>query len=77
MGFYDKPEQRMKIERVRLAADVPAAERTNLEILRTDTPAFSTLIESRRNRIDDFYKVPLGHIEVCSVPIPVRPANGP
>jgi len=77
MGFYDKPEQRMKIERVRVAADVPAAERTNLEILRTDTPAFSTLIESRRNRIDDFYKVPLGHIEVCSVPIPVRPANGP
>jgi len=72
MGFYDKPEQRMKIERVRLAADVPAAERTNLEVMRTDTPAFTTLVESRRNRIDDFYKVPLGHIDVCSVPIPVR-----
>jgi peptidylprolyl isomerase len=75
MGFYDKPEQYVKIERVRLAADVPAAERTNLEIMRTDTPAFAALIESRRNRVDDFYKVPLGHIDVCSVPIPVRPAQ--
>lgn len=72
MGFYDKPEQRVKIERVRLAADVPAAERTNLEIMRTDTPTFAALIESRRNRIDEFYKVPLGHIDVCGVPIPVR-----
>lgn len=77
MGFYDKPEQRVKIEHVRLAADVPAAERTNLEIMRTDTPTFTTLIESRRNRIDEFYKVPLGHIDVCSVPIPVRAAHGP
>ncbi len=77
MGFYDKPEQRVKIERVRLAADVPAAERTNLEVMRTDTPTFTALIESRRNRIDDFYKVPLGHIDVCSVPIPVRAAHGP
>jgi len=75
MGFYDKPEQRMKIERVRLAADVPAAERTNLEVMRTDTPTFTALVESRRNRIDDFYKVPLGHIDVCSVPIPVRAAR--
>ncbi|MBN8888075.1 MAG: peptidylprolyl isomerase [Rudaea sp.] len=75
MGFYDKPEQRVKIERVRLAADVPAAERVNLEVMRTDTPAFATLIESRRNRIDEFYKVPLGHVDVCSVPIPVRAAT--
>lgn len=75
MGFYDKPEQRVKIERVRLAADVPASERVNLEVMRTETPAFATLIESRRNRIDEFYKVPLGHVDVCSVPIPVRAAT--
>ena len=75
MGFYDKPGQRVKIERVRLAADVPVAERTNLEIMRTDTPAFAALVESRRNRIDEFYKVPLGHVDVCSVPIPVRAAS--
>ena len=37
MGFYDKAEQHVPITSVRVAADVPAAERENLEILRTDT----------------------------------------
>jgi peptidylprolyl isomerase len=74
LGFYEKPEQRLPIRSVRLAADVPAAERTPLEILRTDTPTFSTLVEARRNRRDDWYKVPAGKIELCNVPLPVRAA---
>jgi len=73
LGFYEKPEQYVPIERVRLAADVPATERIGLEVLRTDTPTFEALVESRRNRQDDWYKVPAGHIELCNVPIPVRP----
>ena len=72
MGFYEKPEQRTTIKAVRLAADVPVAERTPLEVLRTDTPTFSALVESRRNRRDDWYKVPAGRIDLCSVPLPVR-----
>ena len=63
---------RVPIKSIRLAADVPANERSNLEVLRTDTPTFTALIESRRNRRDDWYKVPAGYIDVCSVPIPVR-----
>ena len=73
LGFYDKPEQRVAIKRVRLAADVPESERVHLEVMRTDTQTFSALIESRRNRRDEWYKVPAGHIDVCGVPIPVRP----
>jgi len=57
---------------MRVAAEVPAAERTRLEILRTDTPAFQTLIESRRNRREEWFHVPAGHIDVCNVPIPTR-----
>ncbi|MFC5488680.1 peptidylprolyl isomerase [Dokdonella soli] len=72
LGFYEKPEQRLAIKSVRLAAEVPAAERTPLEILRTDTPTFMALVESRRNRSDDWYKVPAGRIDLCNVPIPVR-----
>jgi len=72
LGFYEKPEQRMSIRSVRLAADVPEAERTPLESLRTDTPTFSALVESRRNRRDDWYKVPAGKIGLCNVPLPVR-----
>jgi len=73
LGFYEKPEQRVLVKRVRLAADVPESERAHLEELRTDTPAFAALIESRRNRRDEWYKVPAGHIDICGVPIPVRP----
>ena len=41
-------------------------------MLRTDTPTFTALIESRRNRPEEFFKVPAGHIDLCNVPIPVR-----
>ena len=73
LGFYEKPEQHAPISSVRLAADVPLAERARLEVIRTDTPTFAALVESRRNRRDDWYKVPAGHVDVCNVPIAVRP----
>lgn len=72
LGFYERAEQRVPIERVRLAADVPENERTKLEVLRTDTDTFTQLIEARRNRRDEWYKVPAGRIDVCNVPLPVR-----
>ena len=74
LGFYEKPEQYVPIESVRVAADLPPDQRVALEVMRTDTPAFEALVESRRNRKDDWYKVPAGHIELCNVPIPVRQA---
>jgi cyclophilin family peptidyl-prolyl cis-trans isomerase len=73
MGFYEKPEERVPIKTVRVASDLPAAERSELEVMRTDTPAFRDVIESRRNRREEWYKVPAGRIEICNVPIPVRP----
>lgn len=71
-GFYDKDQPKPPITSVRLAADVAAAERSPLEILRTDTPTFSALIESRRNRSDAWYIHAAGKIDLCNVPIPVR-----
>jgi peptidylprolyl isomerase len=75
MGFFDAPEQRVPIRQVRIAADLPRSERTVLEVLRTDTPTFEALVESRRNRSEEWFKVPAGHIEVCNVPLPVRGAD--
>jgi peptidylprolyl isomerase len=72
MGFYTKTEKPLPIKSIRIAADVPAAERSNLEVLRTDTPTFTALVESRRNRPEDFFKVPAGKIDLCNVPLPVR-----
>ncbi len=60
---------------MRVAADVPASERVNLEVLRTDTATFDALVESRRNRAEEWFKQPAGRIEVCNVPIPVRTAR--
>jgi peptidylprolyl isomerase len=73
LGYYEKPEERTAIHSLRLAADVPEAERSHLEIMRTDTHTFADLVESRRNRRDEWYKVPAGRIDVCSVPLVVRP----
>ncbi|MBZ0087037.1 MAG: peptidylprolyl isomerase [Thermomonas sp.] len=72
MGFYTDPALRTPILSVKLASDVPAAQRTPLQLLRTDSQAFIDATEARRNRKDDFYTQPPGHIDLCGVPLPVR-----
>jgi peptidylprolyl isomerase len=77
LGFYERPEQRTPLRSLKLAADVPAAQRSDLEVLRTDTPTFLAYVEARRSRHEEWFKVPAGRIDVCNVPIPARPhANG-
>lgn len=77
LGFYETPEQRVAIQSIRLAADLKPGERLKLQVLRTDTALFTALVEARRNRRDDFYKRPAGHIDLCNVPLPVRMAPEP
>ena len=72
LGFYEDPAQHVPIRGVRVAADVPEGERSRLEVIRTDTATFAALIESRRNRRDDWYKVPAGFIDLCNVQMAVR-----
>jgi peptidylprolyl isomerase len=72
LGFYEKSEQRVAIKSIRVAADIPVTERSALEVLRTDTPLFRQLIESRRNRREEWFHYQAGRIEICNVPIPVR-----
>jgi peptidylprolyl isomerase len=73
LGRYEHAEQRVPIRSMRLAADVPPAQRTDLEVLRTDTPTFLGYIEARRSRHEEWFKVPAGHVDVCNVSIPTRP----
>ena len=73
LGFYEKPEQRVKIKSVRVAADLPASELTRIEVLRTERPLFQGLIAARRNRSEPWFHVQAGHVEICNVPIPTRP----
>ena len=73
LGFYAHAEQRVPIRSVRLAADLPSSQHTELEVLRTDTSTFLAYVEARRNRHEEWFKVPAGHIDVCNIPIPTRP----
>jgi cyclophilin family peptidyl-prolyl cis-trans isomerase len=72
MGFYDKPEQNVPIKSIRVAADVPEAERSKFEVLRTDAPVYQAVVEAQRNRGGPWTKVPAGYIDLCNAPIPVR-----
>jgi peptidylprolyl isomerase len=73
MGFYEKPEQRLRITQARLATDAPSAERARLQVLKSDSSSFARLVEARRNRQDDWMRRPAGYVDVCNVPVPVRP----
>ena len=71
-GFYEFPDQYTFIRSIKLASEVPEAERSQLQVMRTDTATWTALVESRRNRRDDWYRHPAGHIDLCNVPVPVR-----
>jgi cyclophilin family peptidyl-prolyl cis-trans isomerase len=72
MGFYEKPEQTIPILNVKMAADVPEAERSKLEVMRTDSATYQAAVEAQRNRGGPWTKVSAGHVELCNAPIPVR-----
>lgn len=74
MGVYTDPAMRTPIESVRLASDIPARDRIDLQVLRTDSKTFARLIDAARNRHGAFYKVPPGHVGICDAPLPVRKA---
>jgi peptidylprolyl isomerase len=57
---------------MRVASDLPEAERTPIEVLRTESAVFRAILEQRRNRHEDWFKFSPGHIDICNVPLPVR-----
>jgi peptidylprolyl isomerase len=74
MGFHESAAGRTPIRALRLASEVPEAVRPRIEVLRTDTQTFRDAVEARRNRVDEFYRRPAGHVDLCNVPVPVRTA---
>jgi peptidylprolyl isomerase len=72
LGFYTKASQRLPITSVRLAADLPPAQRAKVQVLRTDSATFAALVEAKRNRRDAFYTRPAGKIDLCSISVPTR-----
>lgn len=71
MGFYDKPEQRTPIQRVRVLADLPAEDRPALQVLRTDSATWAALLDARRHRGGWYVHSP-GRVDLCSASVPTR-----
>lgn len=72
MGFYLPAEPPVPISSIRVAADVPEAERTPLEVLRTDSATFRAVLDQRRERHEPWFKHNPGVIDLCNVPLPAR-----
>ncbi len=76
MGFYVASEAPVPIESVRIAADLPAAERTPIEVLRTGSATFRAVLDQRRDRHESWFKFNPGRIDLCNVPLPARTPTG-
>jgi peptidylprolyl isomerase len=72
MGFYAASESPVPITAMRLASDVPAAERTKIEVLRTESATFRSVLAQRRERHESWFKFNPGRIDLCNVPLPAR-----
>ena len=72
LGFYKDKAQYVPIASVRLASQMPAAERPSYEYLDTASPSFARYLHVRANRHDDFYIRPAGGVDLCNVQVPVR-----
>jgi cyclophilin family peptidyl-prolyl cis-trans isomerase len=78
MGVYRDRKRDTPIARVRLASELPADQRLPLQIMRTDSASFHTLLHAMSHTHNAFYQFSPGHIGLCSVAPPVRlkPAKG-
>jgi peptidylprolyl isomerase len=72
MGFYGPTEQKMPIKSVRLEADVPEAERSHLEVMRSEAPIYQDVVAAARNRGGPWNKYAANYVELCNAPMPVR-----
>lgn len=74
LGFYKERTQDVPIARVRLASDLPEADRPSFQYLDTASASFAAYVRARANRKDDFFIRPAGGVDLCNAPVPVRPA---
>jgi len=72
LGFYKDKAQYVPIASIRLASDMPAAERPTFEVMDTNSATFASYLKIRANRRDDFYIRPAGGVDLCNVQVPVR-----
>ena len=77
-GVIGDVSKRDPIIRVRLGADLPAAERPSFQVLRPESQAFADSVEARRHPTSSFYfRKPPPVLDICGVPVQVKRVSGP
>ncbi|MEI9992788.1 MAG: peptidylprolyl isomerase [Rhizomicrobium sp.] len=72
-GVIGDASKRDPILRVRLAADVPPAERPVFQVMRPESRSFADAIEAKRNPTAPFYfRKPPPVLDICGVSVPVK-----
>ena len=71
LGFIKEESQHVPIS-VRLASEIPAAERPAFQFMDTQSATFAAYLKGRANRKDDFFIRPAGGVDLCNVNVPVR-----
>ena len=74
MGVYASEGERLGIGSVRLASDMPAAERPHYQYRAAGNPRFAAYVAARETAKPP--TVGLGGASVCDVPLPVRKTPG-
>ena len=73
LGFYTDASRQVPVRRMRFGDELDVDERVRLDLLRTDTTTFERLVTARRHRHEPWFADRAGRIEICNVPLPVRP----
>jgi len=75
MGVIGDASKQDKIISMKLAADVPKADRPRFQVMKTESEWFAKFKDSKRNLTSPFfYRKPLPILNVCAVEDPVRRA---
>jgi len=58
---------------MKLASDMPEAERPHYEVMRTDSKAFAAWKKNKKNPAPGFYlRTPPAILDICLAPVPTR-----
>ena len=72
LGFYKEESMHVPISSVRLASEIPAADRAAYQYMDTGSATFAAYLNGRANRKDDFFIRPAGGVDLCNAAVPVR-----
>ncbi len=71
-GVIEDKARWTEITAMKLAKDVPADERLDLQMLNTNSESFADLMLARLNRPEEFFYFRPNHVDLCQLPLPVR-----